>query len=256
MFKHRKSYVEKFVDFHNMKLKPKEKKRSGTPVPEYTIGKRDRNKLNKFLNEYTTIFRAETKLEYKRQLALLDDSFPNDAPEEHRRNVRVKLDGTLGGYEANHGVKWWESEDFNQFVNDCLMMNQMVVTMISRKGIANYQNTWFCKFREKFKFSYNLIPLVEAEDGFIPIKRNGWTKVSKKEGVFLWHGLYISDLGWAVCQALETMLMQQAEMIEPNFDVRLCDYCHTGVYLPDKKSFRFCSNSCGSASDLESRRTA
>ena len=232
-----KSFVNIFVDYQNLKLLPKRKRK------KYVATTMAKKRLMRFFDNYAKHVSAyETVGEYEKAVSQIDDR-------NNSEYVINQLKGSLGGYHYIKGVAWWLSPDYHDFAQD-YEINQRIVNRVIKDGKIsdldwNHLRHAFSEYRGD-SFS---IPIHDSDDNNdYQVGEGLWVKLEKEGEQKRWHGLPLSGVAWAIFYTLEELLFGQIE-------VCLCHYCLQGVYLPTQKISRFCSVSCGNAFGRKSKKT-
>lgn len=218
----RSSSSTKFVDFHNMKLLPKNKPK------KYRAGPLARRRLLVYFNDHAPhVLQCQSSEEYKNFLDACD------APKHFSERLR----GTLGGYEHEHGVSWFDSDDYHKFAEEYEVLQEMVVKMVGEGEINEHQLDFFKKWTDAhgFRSTSHPLPMDDPdENGNYKVGGGRWTQFERPDPNHLWHGLLMSDIGWKVRNMI-------ASTMQGNFIFNLCEYCRKGICEPET---RFCRISC------------
>ena len=225
--KRRSSFVTAFVDFHNMKLLPKNEPK------KYSAGAMPRRRLLAYFEDYAPqILQCQSAEEYKN---FLDAS---DAPEDFTE----RLHGTLGGYEHQYGVSWFNSDDYHEFAREYKDLQEMVTRMVSERKLSNYHYTFFSQWSRVFSSTTQPVSMKDLdENGDYFIGGDHWEQSARPNKRGLWHGLFMSDIGWSIQHMINLT-------IQGKFEFHLCNYCQKGIYGAwESEKTRFCRVSCRTA---------
>ena len=223
MARKRRSFVTAFVDFHNMKLLPKNKPK------KYSAGAMPRRRLLAYFEDYAPqILQCHSAEEYKN---FLDAS---DAPEDFTERLR----GTLGGYEHQHGMSWFDSDDYHEFAREYKDLQEMVIRMVSERKLSKVHYDIFSSWAQDFSSISQPVSMKDLdENGDYMVGGDHWEPSARPDKHGLWHGLFMRDIGWSVQHMIQLV-------IRGKFEFLLCEYCQKGIYGAWEPKTRFCRVSC------------
>ena len=225
--KRRSSILTAFVDFHNMKLLPKNKPK------KYSAGAMPRRRLLAYFEDYSKqVLQCQSAEEYKN---FLDTS---DAPEHFTERLR----GTLGGYEHENGVSWFDSDDYHEFACEYEVLQDVVVRIVGEGRISKGHYTFLASWSKDFSSTTQPISMKDYdENGDYITGGDHWEQSAWPDKHELWHGLFMSDIGWSIQHMVNLT-------IRGKFEFLLCDYCQKGIYGAwESEKTRFCRVSCRTA---------
>jgi hypothetical protein len=221
--KRRKSFITAFTDFHNMKLLPKNKPK------KYRAGPLPRRRLLVYFEDYAKqVLQCQSAEEYKNFLEACD------TPEHFTERLR----GTLGGYEHENGVSWFDSDDYHEFACEYAALHEMIIRMVSEGKISKGHYNFFSQWSRKFSSTTQPVSMKDIdENGDYLIGGDLWEQSARPDKHELWHGLFMSDVGWSMQHMIQLV-------IRGKFEFSLCHYCQKGICGPWEPITRFCSVSC------------
>ena len=220
-------FLRAFVDFHNMKLLPKNKPK------KYSAGAMPRRRLLAYFEDYAPqVLQCQSAEEYKN---FLDTS---DAPEHFTERLR----GTLGGYEHENGVPWFDSDDYHEFACEYEVLQDVVVRIVGEGKISKGHYTFLASWSKDFSSTTQAISMKDYdENDDYAIGGDHWEQYARPDKHELWHGLFFSDVGWSIQHMIDLIIRGQ-------FEFHLCNYCQKGIYGDwESEKTRYCRVSCRSA---------
>ena len=211
--KRRSSFLTAFVDFHNMKLLPKNKPK------KYCAGAMPRRRLLAYFEDYAKqVLQCQSAEEYKN---FLDAS---DAPEHFTERLR----GTLGGYEHEHGVSWFDSDDYHEFACEYEVLQDMIVRMIGEGKISKYHYNFLVLWARDFSSTTQSMSMKDYdENGDYIIGGDHWEQSARPDKHGLWHGLFFSD-GCGLAEQLASDSEVAALIVD--FDASIANGCPIVFY--------------------------